>query len=199
MANFMNSYYGNPNSYGNGYMEQPYMSNQNPYSNPYQYSNNQNMQYQPYNNQYSQQPQTQNTHQNQAQQTFVPLTFVNGVEGAKAYLLMPNKSIYLMDSDSLNGEHPMLYLKKCDSQGICSLEPFELTRKTLDKSGNIINTNTKDIKVENTLTKNDISNLATKTDLQAFVSDFDNKINKLSTMIENAYRKPKNNNSNGDK
>ena len=67
--------------------------------------------YQQYNyNQYTQQ-----------QTNYLPLTFISGIEGAKAFIVAPNQTVYLKDSDS-----NILYEKKADAQGRYSLTAFEL-------------------------------------------------------------------------
>ena len=98
------------------------MNYNNPYFNPYQqypYTNG-------FGNQQVQPQNIQNTYntpnQNQQMQTsYLPLTFVNGIEGAKAFIVAPNQVIYLKDSDS-----NILFEKKADQQGKYTLTAFEL-------------------------------------------------------------------------
>lgn len=59
------------------------------------------------------QPQTQNI----GQQTNI--TFVNGIEGAKAYQLSPNSSALLMDSDNSK-----FYVKTTDSLGVPKISSY---------------------------------------------------------------------------
>ena len=74
----------------------------------------------PYFNPYNQYPYSQP--QPQPQQTnYLPLTFVSGIEGAKAFIVAPNQTVYLKDSDS-----NILYEKKADSQGRYSLIAYEM-------------------------------------------------------------------------
>lgn len=47
--------------------------------------------------------------------------FVNGIEGAKAFQMMPNTSIMLMDSDSST-----IFMKTSDIQGKCTLRYFKM-------------------------------------------------------------------------
>ena len=64
---------------------------------------------------YNQQPQYPQQYQQmqQPQQTnYLPLTFVNGIEGAKAFIVGANQPVYLKDSDS-----NILFEKKADNQG----------------------------------------------------------------------------------
>jgi hypothetical protein len=70
-------------------------------------------------NPYQQYPYQQHTYSPQT--TYLPLTFVNGIEGAKAFIVGANQTVYLKDSDS-----NMLYEKKADSQGRYSIIAYEL-------------------------------------------------------------------------
>ena len=72
-----------------------------------------------YNNYY---PNQQQVSQPQVQQpTYTPLTFVNGIEGAKAYIVAPNSTIYLRDSDS-----DKIFIKSSDPQGRLTLRTYRL-------------------------------------------------------------------------
>lgn len=75
--------------------------------NPYGYGNY----YQPY-----QQPQV-------PQQTIIPMTYVNGLEGAKAYWMATNSIAYLRD----NNDDSILYEKKTDALGKYQIKGFKLT------------------------------------------------------------------------
>ena len=46
--------------------------------------------------------------------------YVNGIEGAKAYLMNPNQTILLMDSDN-----PIFYLKSSNQLGQSSIRTFK--------------------------------------------------------------------------
>lgn len=50
------------------------------------------------------------------------ITFVNGVEGAKAFQLRPNQNILLMDS-----ENKRFYVKSTDSLGIPNITSYDFT------------------------------------------------------------------------
>lgn len=68
-----------------------------------------------FNPMYPQQPNQnyQNNYIQPTQQTvYHPLTFVSGIEGAKAFIVNPNQTIYLIDSDS-----DKLFIKSADSNG----------------------------------------------------------------------------------
>lgn len=86
---------------------------QNQYSNPYQ-------QYQQY-----QQP----MYQSQPQVVYHPLTYVNGIEGAKAFIVNAGQTVYLMDSDSNT-----LFVKTADNQGRYDLKSFNLVSSNLDNN-----------------------------------------------------------------
>lgn len=58
---------------------------------------------------------TYNTHSNQN-----VYAYVNGIEGAKAYMMPPNQTVLLMDSDN-----PIFYLKISNALGQSSLRTFE--------------------------------------------------------------------------
>jgi hypothetical protein len=51
--------------------------------------------------------------------------FVNGIEGAKSYLMQPNQSVLLMDSDELK-----CYMKQSDSTGKATIRTFKLEEIT---------------------------------------------------------------------
>ena len=72
----------------------------------------------PYFNPYNQYPYSQ---PQQPQTNYLPLTFISGIEGAKAFIVAPNQTVYLKDSDSI-----ILYEKKADAQGRYSLTAYEM-------------------------------------------------------------------------
>ena len=55
------------------------------------------------------------------QTQYIPLTFVSGIEGAKAFIVAPNQTVYLRDSDS-----DTLFIKSADVQGRYSLKVYTL-------------------------------------------------------------------------
>lgn len=113
----------------------------------------------------------------QAPQQSQPLkqyTFVNGIEGAKAYPLMPNQMMLLMDSDN-----PVLYKKTSDQMGKSSLEYF----------------------VINAVSENEVRDMLTpKQPDYAFKSDIENitnNLNSLNTKLDEfikRFEKPSKNN-----
>lgn len=153
-----------------------YNNNNNPYyTNPYAYSYNN---YQPMQQQvqYQQQPQT----------NYLPLTFVSGVEGAKAFIVNPNSIIYLKDSDS-----NILFEKKADQQGKYSLKAFELREIEIGNIGK--DTNSNPISTDRFIMKDDVKDFVTKSDLTRLETLFDSRIDKLSHRIEKLARNGLNN------
>lgn len=99
------------------------------YTYPQQYSP-----YQPYQMPYNQrQGQGQGNYQYQSQQpTNAPFTsfsgnptpvvaYVNGIEGAKGYVLFPNQTAILFDSD----DKEKFYVKTADANGVPTLEKYK--------------------------------------------------------------------------
>lgn len=54
------------------------------------------------------------------------ITWVQGVEGAKAFQLMPNSNTILLDSEN----DGIFYIKICDNVGMCSLRTFKYEETT---------------------------------------------------------------------
>ena len=131
------------------------------------------MSYGPYNYGYSNPYMTQPNYYQQptmqqpvAQQNFIPLTFTNGLIGAKAYIMMqPNSIVYLQDSES-----DKLFIKKSDAQGRCTLETYRLVREQTDENGNVVPSQTI---------------FATKDDLKALQDALIETISKLSPVVKN--------------
>lgn len=119
----------------------------------------------PYFNPYNQYPYSQP--QPQPQQTnYLPLTFVSGIEGAKAFIVAPNQVIYLKDSDS-----NILYEKRADAQGRYSLTAFEMKPINNDNKESM--------------------NYATTSDLNALKSMLTEKIDILSNEVKTLLNEPK--------
>lgn len=110
----------------------------------------------PYFNPYNQYPYTQ---PQQPQTNYLPLTFISGIEGAKAFIVAPNQTVYLKDSDS-----NILYEKKADAQGRYSLTAYEM-------------------KPVNDTSKQQ-SEFATTSDLEAIRTTLTEKIDILSKDVE---------------
>lgn len=81
--------------------------------------------YQPYTPQYQpqyQMPQTQPQAQPQTQTQNSPMIWVQGETGAKSYLLAPNTTLPLWDS-----ENQVIYLKSADASGMPSMKVLDYT------------------------------------------------------------------------
>ncbi len=80
----------------------------------------------PYNNPYINQPNYTNQNMNnQMQQQPAQMNqfaFVNGIEGAKSFQMMPNQTVMLMDS-----EKPVVIMKQSNSMGQSTLRYYKLT------------------------------------------------------------------------
>ena len=57
------------------------------------------------------------------------ITWVQGIEGAKAFQLMPNSNTILMDSEN----DGIFYIKICDSVGMCTLRTFKYEEVVMQK------------------------------------------------------------------
>lgn len=78
--------------------------------------------YNPY-QQYPQYPQSMHPMQ-QAPQQGNGLIFVQGENAAKSYIVAPNASVLLLDS-----EQPIFYIKSADQSGMPSLRVFDYTER----------------------------------------------------------------------
>lgn len=56
------------------------------------------------------------------------INWVQGIEGAKAYVLQPKESVVLMDNESEN----MFFIKICDDIGKCILHTYKYEEITND-------------------------------------------------------------------
>ena len=84
----------------------------------------------PYGNYYGQ-PMYQQPVQQQPQPTIIPMTYVNGLEGAKAFWMGTNSIAYLRD----NNDDTILYEKKTDAVGKYYIKGYKLTEMELDNNG----------------------------------------------------------------
>jgi hypothetical protein len=110
----------------------------------------------------------QTQQQTQPQQTYIPLTFVNGEVGAKAFIMQPNSTIYMQDSDS-----DKLFIKKSDAQGKSTMRKFKLVE--LDDNDQII---------ENKVQKDMSSNFISKEQLEALKQEFEGKLSELNAKFD---------------
>ena len=122
------------------------------YNNPYGM-------YDIYPNRYNLTSQNNNQYQgfNRPQQ-LLQYTFVNGIEGAKSYPLVPNQTMLLMDAD-----HSIAYRKASDSEGRCSINYYQLTE--IDEATARKITQPVEVQPQNNYaSKEDIENLNKKLD-----------------------------------
>ena len=91
------------------------------------------------------------------------IIWVQGIEGAKAYQLMPNSNVILMDSEADNH----FYIKTSDSVGMCNLRIFEYKEITGNASQSI-----------------DITQFVTKDELKAIIKELRNEHTIQSTKSE---------------
>lgn len=146
---------GTPNRPGNNIFSQP------------RYPAPQPAPYQPYSPSYATrlQQMEQQMGQQMNQSTIPQMDWVNGVEGAKAYILPPNSKIMLMDSDA-----PKFYIKRTDNDG----QPFYLKAYRFEEDtqsmqqGNYANT--------------DVIN-----GMQNMINDLQNEISQCRGQIEELY------------
>lgn len=151
MPNYFNPYYNG--NYGYGNYQQP-------------------MQQQMYQNQYQQPMQQQVQMVQQPTNSFIPLTYTNGLVGAKAYILGANQTVYLKDSDEGSD---LLFEKSADMQGKYTLNAYRLVPIELEDIGK-----PREEKKERQINYDD---LATKNDLFSLKHDFSSKVDKLIDMV----------------
>lgn len=125
--------------------------------------------YVPYNsytaNMYQQNQQYQSGNVN----TDTNITFVNVVEGAKAFQLRPNQSVILMDSDNSK-----FYVKSTDSLGVAKISSYSFVEDENFNNNSQQQQNNDDIV---NINKEDYDSLLLK------ISELENKINELSDKL----------------
>lgn len=87
-----------------------------------------------YGNNYYQQP------MQQQMQPTIPMVYVNGLEGAKAYWMGTNSIAYLRD----NNDETIMYEKKTDAMGKYYIKGFKLSEMQLDQNGGFKTQNSND-------------------------------------------------------
>ena len=156
----------------------PYGMNYN-YAYGYPYGNN----YTGVQPNFTTQPQVQQQQQ-QAQQVpqqtyYLPLTFTSGLVGAKAFIVAPNQTVYLKDSDDNSN---LLFEKSADYNGKYTLKAYTLKEINIEDIGK---------KVEEP--QKPIQEYATKQDLNDLKTFFENGIIGLSNLIQTNLKPMKNN------
>lgn len=138
------------------------MNNYNPYGG-YPYNN-----YSPYQNYSSQTVQQQPQYQQYQQPVVYPITYTNGVIGAKAFpMQQPNSTIYLLDSDTQG----VIYEKKADGQGRCTLKAYAMNEIALDD-------------ITNNIVQERVSKAVTKDDIVKLEKTFNEALESLKKSIE---------------
>lgn len=157
--------YGNNNFYG-GY---------NPYNN-YAYGGfNQQMVNNPY--------QAQNTNvgqPQQPQQVYLPLTFVNGINEAKMFIVQPNQTVYLRD----NTAKDILYIKSVDSQGTPNIQ----IKRLVDIQEQASQPQASQIDLSDFVKKEDLKGFASYSDFQRLEQRLD-EIASASKQSQNTQNK----------
>ena len=93
--------------------------------------------YYPYNSNYQTQQQYQQPTYQAQQQVFQPqvnnlaTAYVNGLEGAKTYVVLPNQTFFLFDN-----EKGMLFVKSVDNQGKCNMDTYYKNKVQENNSSN---------------------------------------------------------------
>ena len=134
-----------------------------PYGMPYTSYGVNNSGYQ--NNNYGQQMQQP---QMLPQTSYLPLSFTNGLIGAKAFIVAPNQTVYLRDSDEGSN---LLFEKSADMYGKYTIKAYRLSEVNINDVGKPIPETPK-------------TEYVTKEDLNNFRLVFENKMNVLSSLIE---------------
>ena len=112
----------------------------------------------------------------QQQQVNQGLLWVQGVEGAKSYLVAPNTTVLLMDADAQR-----FYLKSTDGTGIPNLRMFEYLEVTQSASQPVLATN-----------ENLDDKYVTRNEYNDLKKQYEEIINKLSSMQNTSSKRSKN-------
>lgn len=158
-------------AYNNGFINNGYQM----YPQYYPYSYYQQQYQQPQNPQATQQPIAQSTNVNNG------MTWVQGIGGAKSFLVAPNATVILWDSEA-----PVIYLKSADASGMPSMRILDYTMRDEQKNNNTLPVSKG--------TEND-SIFATKEDLNAIRKDleqFKSRIDNLSNLNRKERKEYKN-------
>ena len=128
------------------------------------------MPYQPYNPQPTQntQPNYNNLFQQSQPVQMNQYAFVNGIEGAKSFQMMPNQTIMLMDS-----ENPVVYMKQSNSIGQSTLKYFKL-----------VEINEQQVRDSSEPVNNAKNDYVLKSDFDDLVS----KVNEISKKMEKPFK-----------
>ena len=101
------------------------------------------------------------------------MIWVQGLAGAKAYLVAPNTTVTLWDS-----ENPVIYLKSCDVNGMPSMKILDITERTETPS-----------KSPSNEVSNSNKEFALADDLKGIEKELANKYDELKQMYEELSEK----------
>lgn len=140
-----------------------------------------------YKGQYQQMPMQQNIPTQQMQMPIPPtsqkpsneLIWVQGLEGAKGFLVAPNNTVVLWDT-----ENPVIYVKSADASGIPSMRVLDFK----ERNGNSQNNNENAPKTHECTCGNKFATKEQINDLKAKLDDLTAKYEELSKPI---IEKPK--------
>lgn len=172
MPNYNNNYYGN-NNYTSPYT--PYTASY--YQQPNYYQPQQQNAFNSPLNASNQMPQSNQQYQTPMQQVYLPLTFVTDYNEAKMFIVKPNQTVYLRDTNNKD----IMYIKSVDSQGTTNLQ----VKKLVDYDMNNAQQNKCEQPISNE-PKIDMSEYVKKEEIKSLES----KIEELNNIISNMDNKP---------
>lgn len=106
---------------------------------------------------------------NQSFQSQTNITFVNGIEGAKAFQLRPNSSVLLMDSDNSK-----FYVKSTDNLGIANISSYSFVEDKILSAENVAANQPSDTGEQNTKIYDEMKNK---------IDELDSKVNELQSKL----------------
>lgn len=154
------------------------MNYNNPY-NQYGYVNYGNVQ-QPYNQNQFQQGQQANQYQQPQQMNYLTSIVVNGYQDVEKYIVAPNQTINFYD-----GKNGYFYLKSADGMGRYTIKAFKLSEMNVDDIINPKPQNTNENNTSNYLTRNDLREYVTVSDLKRLEKEFKDTLDHISQQITN--------------
>lgn len=111
----------------------------------------------------------------QPQTVYHPLTYVSGVEGAKAFVVDANKKVFLLDSET----NEKLFIKYADNEGRYKMETYRLVKD----DGSAKQESKPQNSSENDLTKDFLTSYVTN-QINALEGKFQGNFNELARKIE---------------
>ncbi len=186
-----NNYYGNNNytspytPYTGGLYQQPSYytpQQQNAFNGSLNALNQGNQQVPPYQN-------------NPQQQIYLPLTFVGDYNEAKMFIVKPNQTVYLRDTNNKD----IMYIKSVDSQGTTNLQVKKLvdfdmnSQQQNNNNNNPIMSNEPKIDMSEYVKKDEIKNLESRIEeLSNIISNINNNSNNPPKVSYSTTRKGSN-------